>query len=138
MTLEAVTIYAKVYLGWWIRNHMTQLVLGPGTNNEEIIMADIVSKLKTAAIIAGATLFVVACGEKKAEAPAADTTTTTEAAPAADAMAAPADAMAAPADAAATDAMAAGATDAAAAAAPAADAMAAPAADAAAAPAEQK
>jgi hypothetical protein len=135
--LEAGSNYAKVYLGWGIRNHLTRIVLGPGINIEETIMADIVSKLKTAAIIAGATLFVVACGEKKAEAPAADTTTTTEAAPV-DATAAPADAAAAPADAAATDAMAAGATDAAAAAAPAADAAAAPAADAAAAPAEQK
>jgi PBP1b-binding outer membrane lipoprotein LpoB len=94
-------------------------------------MADVVSKLKTAALIAGAALFVVACGEKKAEAPAADTATTTEA-PAADAMAPAADA--APADAMAT-APAAGAADAMA---PAADAAAAPAADAAAAPAEAK
>lgn len=44
-------------------------------------MADIVSKLKTAALVAGTALFVVACGEK-----AADTNvdvTTTEEAPAA-------------------------------------------------------
>jgi hypothetical protein len=79
-------------------------------------MADIVSKLKTAALVAGASLFVVACGEKAAET-TTETSTTVEA-PAADAMAAPA------ADAAATDAMAAPAADAAA---PAADAMAAPA-----------
>ena len=78
-------------------------------------MADMISKLKTVALIGGAALLVVACGEKAA-APAADVTvTTTEAAPAdvmaapatdaaaADAMAAPAaDAMAAPADATAT------------------------------------
>ena len=75
-------------------------------------MADMISKLKTVAFIGGAALLVVACGEKAA-APAGDVTvTTTEAAPAADAVPA--------ADAAAADAMAA----------PAADAMAAPAADA--------
>jgi PBP1b-binding outer membrane lipoprotein LpoB len=90
---------------------------GVGFHLKETHMADIVSKLKTAALIAGATLFVVACGEKKAEAPAAETTTTTTteapAAPAADAAttdaaaapAAPADAMA-PAAAPAADAMA--------------------------------
>jgi hypothetical protein len=84
-------------------------------------MADIVSKLKTAALVAGAALIVVACGEKPAEtnvevtteaapaeeAPAADAAAM-EAAPAADAAAeaAPADAAAeaAPADAAAPEA----------------------------------
>jgi hypothetical protein len=79
-------------------------------------MAVTVSKLKTAALVAGVAMFVVACGEKKAET-TVETTTTTEA-PAVDAMAAPA------ADAPAADAMAAPAADA-----PAADAMA-PAADA--------
>jgi hypothetical protein len=50
---------------------------------------NVIEKLKTASIIAGAALLVVACGEKKAE----------EAAPAADAAAAPAaDAAAAPAE----------------------------------------
>ncbi len=34
-------------------------------------MADMISKLKTAALVAGAALFVVACGEKAAE-PAAE------------------------------------------------------------------
>jgi hypothetical protein len=71
----------------------------------------IIEKLKTASIIAGAALLVVACGEKKAEeaapaaeapaaeAPAADAAAT-EAAPAADAMAPAADAAApAPAEA---------------------------------------
>ena len=85
-------------------------------------MADVVSKLKTAALIAGAALIVVACGEKAAPPADVNVTTTTEAAPAADTMA-PA------ADAAATDAMAAPAAGAADAMAPAADAMA-PAADA--------
>ena len=37
-------------------------------------MADMISKLKTAALVAGATLFVVACGEKAAE-PAAEPAT---------------------------------------------------------------
>ncbi len=32
MTLETVTIYAKVYLGWGNKDHSTQLVLGPGIN----------------------------------------------------------------------------------------------------------
>lgn len=76
-------------------------------------MADIVSKLKTAALVAGAALFVVACGEKAAEtsvevtteeaapaveeaAPAVDAAAM-EAAPAADAAAPAADAAAAPA-----------------------------------------
>ena len=76
-------------------------------------MADIISKLKTVTLIAGAALLVVACGEKKAET-STETSTTVEA-PAADAMAAPA------ADAPAADAMAAPAADAMA---PAADAMA--------------
>ena len=50
-------------------------------------MADIVSKLKIATLVAGVALFVVACGEKKAET-TTSTETTTEVAPAADAMAA--------------------------------------------------
>ena len=71
----------------------------------------IIEKLKTASIIAGAALLIVACGEKKTEtdvtvetpaaeaaAPAADAATT-EAAPAADAMAPAADAAAPAADA---------------------------------------
>ncbi len=77
-------------------------------------MADIVSKLKTAALVAGTALFVVACGEK-----AADTSvevTTEEPAPAVVEEAAPA------ADAAAMEA--APAADAAMEAAPAADAAA--------------
>jgi hypothetical protein len=69
-------------------------------------MADIVSKLKTAALVAGAALIVVACGEKPAE---TNVEVTTEAAPAEEAPAADAAAMeaadaaaeAAPADAAA-------------------------------------
>ncbi len=62
-------------------------------------MADMISKLKTAALIAGATLLVVACGEKKTE---TTTEVTTEAAPA-DVIVAPApDAMAVPAADAAT------------------------------------
>lgn len=85
-------------------------------------MADVISKLKTAALIAGAALIVVACGEKAAPPADVNVTTTTEATPAADATV-PA------ADAAATDAMAAPAAGAADAMAPAADATA-PAADA--------
>lgn len=71
-------------------------------------MADIVSKLKTAALVAGAALIVVACGEKPAE---TNVEVTTEAAPAEEAPAADAAAMeaapaaeAAPADAAAPEA----------------------------------
>ena len=120
MTLEGKANSANVYLGWGIRAEPTQLVLGPGFTKKEFIMADIVSKLKTATLIAGAALFVVACGEKAAETTSTttETSTTTTEAPAADAMAPAADATT-------TDAMAtapaAGAADAAA---PAADAMA--------------
>jgi hypothetical protein len=70
----------------------------------------IVEKLKTASIIAGAALLVVACGEKKAEeapaaeAPATEEAPAPEAAPAADAMAPAADAMAPAADAMAPEA----------------------------------
>ena len=82
----------------------------------------IVEKLKTASIIAGAALLVVACGEKKTETDVTVEAPAAEAAPAADAMAPAADAMAPAADAAApaADAMAPAAD----AAAPAADAMA--------------
>lgn len=88
----------------------------------------IVEKLKTASIIAGAALLVVACGEKKTETDVTVETPAAEAAPAADAMAPAADAMAPAADAAASaDAAAASADSAAASADAAAAAPAAPA-----------
>jgi hypothetical protein len=106
---------ANVYLGWGIKIIPTR----PGSRRYRPRSLKMIEKLKTASLIAGAALLVVACGEKKAEeAPAAEAPAAEEAAPAADAMAPAADAMAPAADAAA----------------PAADAMA-PAADAAAAPA---
>ena len=73
-------------------------------------MADIAQKLKIGALVAGAALFVVACGSKPAETTTTTETTTVETAPAdtapvdataavpADVTAAPADATAAPAD----------------------------------------
>jgi hypothetical protein len=115
---------ANVYRSWGIKAEPTQLVLGSGESTYRRLNMTVIEKLKTASIIAGAALLVVACGEKKAEeapaaeAPAAEAAPAPEAAPAADAMAPAADAAAPAADAAAP-------------AAPAADAAAAPAAPAA-------